>query len=140
MCYRKSHRLLLGRAYWQETDDNDGSCNNDYRYCDPHQLDNQGSTIRRSCHYWDSECPGFQTILDFANLSLQGNGFNSSSIPVYQSETCGGAIRGALVCLNSTITIVGLVIVNRISSSENILTLTLDTGVLVGLWLELCRW
>ncbi|KAF5392125.1 hypothetical protein D9757_003194 [Collybiopsis confluens] len=39
-----------------------------------------------------------------------GNGFNSSSIPVYQSETCGGAIRGALVCLNSTITIVGLVI------------------------------
>ncbi|KII90209.1 hypothetical protein PLICRDRAFT_159619 [Plicaturopsis crispa FD-325 SS-3] len=39
-----------------------------------------------------------------------GNGFNSSSIPVYQSETCGGHIRGALVCLNSTITIVGLVI------------------------------
>ncbi|KAK0439227.1 general substrate transporter [Armillaria borealis] len=39
-----------------------------------------------------------------------GNGFNSSSIPVYQSETCAGHIRGALVCLNSTITIVGLVI------------------------------
>ncbi|KAH7908841.1 general substrate transporter [Hygrophoropsis aurantiaca] len=39
-----------------------------------------------------------------------GNGFNSSSIPVYQSETCGGHIRGTLVCLNSTITIVGLVI------------------------------
>ncbi|KAF9078288.1 general substrate transporter [Rhodocollybia butyracea] len=39
-----------------------------------------------------------------------GNGFNSSSIPVYQSETCGGAIRGAMVSLNSTITIVGLVI------------------------------
>ncbi|EIN05725.1 general substrate transporter [Punctularia strigosozonata HHB-11173 SS5] len=39
-----------------------------------------------------------------------GNGFNSSSIPVYQSETCGGHIRGALVCLNSTITILGLVI------------------------------
>ena len=46
-------------------------------------------------------------------LYLQGNGFNSSSIPVYQSETCGGMIRGALVCLNSTITIVGLVIVSR---------------------------
>ncbi|TFK56247.1 general substrate transporter [Heliocybe sulcata] len=39
-----------------------------------------------------------------------GNGFNSSSIPVYQSETCGGAIRGRLVCLNSTVTIIGLVI------------------------------
>lgn len=39
-----------------------------------------------------------------------GNGFNSSSIPVYQSETCGAHIRGSLVCLNSTITIVGLVI------------------------------
>ncbi|KAA1477575.1 general substrate transporter [Dentipellis sp. KUC8613] len=39
-----------------------------------------------------------------------GNGFNSSSIPVYQSETCGGHIRGTLVCLNSTITIIGLVI------------------------------
>jgi len=39
-----------------------------------------------------------------------GNGFNSSSIPVYQSETCGGAIRGTLVCLNSTVTIIGLVI------------------------------
>ncbi|KZV76507.1 general substrate transporter [Peniophora sp. CONT] len=39
-----------------------------------------------------------------------GNGFNSSSIPVYQSETCGGHIRGTLVCLNSTVTIIGLVI------------------------------
>ncbi|KAF8889135.1 general substrate transporter [Infundibulicybe gibba] len=39
-----------------------------------------------------------------------GNGFNSSSIPVYQSETCRGAIRGRLVCLNSTVTIIGLVI------------------------------
>ncbi|THH09748.1 hypothetical protein EW146_g8601 [Bondarzewia mesenterica] len=39
-----------------------------------------------------------------------GNGFNSSSIPVYQSETCGAHIRGSLVCLNSTVTIVGLVI------------------------------
>ncbi|KIJ61255.1 hypothetical protein HYDPIDRAFT_159851 [Hydnomerulius pinastri MD-312] len=39
-----------------------------------------------------------------------GNGFNSSSIPVYQSETCSGHIRGTLVCLNSTVTIVGLVI------------------------------
>ncbi|KAF8134677.1 general substrate transporter [Mycena galopus ATCC 62051] len=39
-----------------------------------------------------------------------GNGFNSSSIPVYQSETVSGKIRGALVCLNSTVTIVGLVI------------------------------
>ncbi|KAI0071993.1 general substrate transporter [Panus rudis PR-1116 ss-1] len=38
-----------------------------------------------------------------------GNGFNSSSIPVYQSETCGGEIRGALVSLNSTVTIIGLV-------------------------------
>ncbi|KIY50131.1 general substrate transporter [Fistulina hepatica ATCC 64428] len=38
-----------------------------------------------------------------------GNGFNSSSIPVFQSETCGGHIRGRLVCLNSTITIIGLV-------------------------------
>ncbi|THU80850.1 general substrate transporter [Dendrothele bispora CBS 962.96] len=39
-----------------------------------------------------------------------GNGFNSSSIPVYQSETCAGKIRGMLVCLNSTVTIIGLVI------------------------------
>ncbi|TDL25436.1 general substrate transporter [Rickenella mellea] len=39
-----------------------------------------------------------------------GNGFNSSSIPVYQSETCDGLIRGTLVCLNSTVTIIGLVI------------------------------
>ncbi|KAJ6542846.1 general substrate transporter [Mycena capillaripes] len=39
-----------------------------------------------------------------------GNGFNSSSIPVYQSETVSGKIRGALVCLNSTVTIIGLVI------------------------------
>ncbi|EGO02899.1 hypothetical protein SERLA73DRAFT_165828 [Serpula lacrymans var. lacrymans S7.3] len=39
-----------------------------------------------------------------------GNGFNASSIPVYQSETCSGHIRGTLVCLNSTVTIVGLVI------------------------------
>ncbi|KAB5593245.1 Sugar transporter STL1 [Ceratobasidium theobromae] len=40
----------------------------------------------------------------------RGNGFNSSSIPVYQSETCEGRKRGALVCLNSAITILGLVI------------------------------
>ncbi|KAI0717065.1 general substrate transporter [Earliella scabrosa] len=39
-----------------------------------------------------------------------GNGFNSSSIPVYQAETCGGMVRGTLVCLNSTVTIIGLVI------------------------------
>ncbi|KIJ64328.1 hypothetical protein HYDPIDRAFT_175665 [Hydnomerulius pinastri MD-312] len=39
-----------------------------------------------------------------------GNGFNSSSIPVYQSETCEGLVRGTLVCLNSAITIIGLVI------------------------------
>ncbi|KAH7908218.1 general substrate transporter [Hygrophoropsis aurantiaca] len=39
-----------------------------------------------------------------------GNGFNSSSIPVYQSETCGGLVRGTLVCLNSAVTIIGLVI------------------------------
>jgi sugar porter (SP) family MFS transporter len=39
-----------------------------------------------------------------------GNGCNSSSIPVYQSETCRGPVRGALVCLNCTVTIVGLVI------------------------------
>ncbi|KAG5352549.1 hypothetical protein C0989_001767 [Termitomyces sp. Mn162] len=39
-----------------------------------------------------------------------GNGFNSSSIPVYQSETCGGEVRGKLVSLNSTVTIIGLVI------------------------------
>ncbi|KAK7685451.1 hypothetical protein QCA50_011314 [Cerrena zonata] len=39
-----------------------------------------------------------------------GNGCNSSSIPMYQSETCGGEVRGTLVCLNSAVTIVGLVI------------------------------
>ncbi|QRV72389.1 Sugar (and other) transporter [Ceratobasidium sp. AG-Ba] len=39
-----------------------------------------------------------------------GNGFNASSIPVYQSETCEGRIRGALVSLNCAITILGLVI------------------------------
>ncbi|KAJ7045300.1 general substrate transporter [Mycena alexandri] len=45
-----------------------------------------------------------------AQLYGIGNGFNSSSIPVYQSETVSGKIRGALVCLNSTVTIIGLVI------------------------------
>ncbi|GFZ43631.1 hypothetical protein JCM24511_01351 [Saitozyma sp. JCM 24511] len=39
-----------------------------------------------------------------------GNGFNCSSIPTYQAETCPPRIRGALVCLQSTLTIVGLVV------------------------------
>jgi len=39
-----------------------------------------------------------------------GNGINSSSIPVYQSEMCEGRMRGTLACLNSTVTIIGLVI------------------------------
>ncbi|KAL2354297.1 general substrate transporter [Cryomyces antarcticus] len=37
-----------------------------------------------------------------------GNGFNSSNIPVYQSELCDASIRGRLVSLQGTITIVGL--------------------------------
>lgn len=54
--------------------------------------------------------PFFIFILRASSKSRsQGNGFNSSSIPVYQSETCEGRMRGALVCLNSTITILGLV-------------------------------
>ncbi|KIJ53831.1 hypothetical protein M422DRAFT_73963 [Sphaerobolus stellatus SS14] len=39
-----------------------------------------------------------------------GNGCNTSSIPVYQSEMSSGAVRGALVCFDCAITIVGLVI------------------------------
>ncbi|KAF8464512.1 general substrate transporter [Gautieria morchelliformis] len=39
-----------------------------------------------------------------------GNGCNSSSIPVYQSETVSGTVRGALVALDCAITIFGLVI------------------------------
>ncbi|TKA73540.1 hypothetical protein B0A49_07712 [Cryomyces minteri] len=39
-----------------------------------------------------------------------GNGFNSSNIPVYQSELCDASIRGRLVSLQGTITIVGLCI------------------------------
>ncbi|KAJ7055634.1 general substrate transporter [Mycena amicta] len=55
-----------------------------------------------------------------------GNGFNSSSIPVYQSETVSGKIRGALVCLNSTVTIVGLVISPFLCAHLN---LRLDYGM-----------
>lgn len=53
---------------------------------------------------------------EFTLIPGKGNGFNSSTIPVYQSETCGGVIRGTLVCLNTTITIVGLVIVSVLSA------------------------
>ena len=53
----------------------------------------------------------YLTSTDVGNR--KGNGCNSSSIPVYQSETCRGPVRGALVCLNCTVTIVGLVIVSN---------------------------
>ncbi|KAI0690821.1 general substrate transporter [Cerioporus squamosus] len=59
---------------------------------------------------FNSPDPTTQGTIITSLRSAQGNGFNSSSIPVYQSETCGGMIRGALVCLNSTVTIIGLVI------------------------------
>ncbi|KAI9660042.1 MAG: hypothetical protein M1821_001394 [Bathelium mastoideum] len=39
-----------------------------------------------------------------------GNGFNSSNIPVYQSELCDPRIRGKLVSAQGTVTIVGLCI------------------------------
>ena len=64
----------------------------------------------------------------------QGNGFNSSSIPVYQSETCGAHIRGSLVCLNSTITIVGLVIVGTECFDSTPCTYSgSSSGILAGL-------
>lgn len=44
---------------------------------------------------------------------LQGNGFNSSTIPIYQSETSPANVRGILVCLQSSTTIVGLAIAYR---------------------------
>ena len=70
-----------------------------------------GTAIRREDSDWNCKRKlVFCAICDAD--SWQGNGFNSSSIPVYQSETCGGMIRGALVCLNSTVTIIGLVIVS----------------------------
>lgn len=79
----------------------------------PDQLDHLGSAVRgedrhRNRTYSSVLCPDVLLNLGI----LQGNGFNSSSIPVYQSETCGGLVRGALVCLNSTVTIIGLVIVS----------------------------
>ncbi|TVY57074.1 Sugar transporter STL1 [Lachnellula cervina] len=39
-----------------------------------------------------------------------GNGFNSSTIPMYQSEMCKPKNRGILLCMQGTITIVGLCI------------------------------
>lgn len=56
---------------------------------------------------------------------------------MYQSETCGGAIRGALVCLNSTITIVGLVIVGFLIPFSYFTATDHVSGVLAGLWNEL---
>ena len=70
-----------------------------------------GTAICRKDSY--RYCKGnFVCCATFDVNRWQGNGFNSSSIPVYQSETCGGMVRGALVCLNSTVTIIGLVIVS----------------------------
>lgn len=39
-----------------------------------------------------------------------GNGFNSSTVPVYQSELSKPEIRGVLLCAQGTLTIVGLCI------------------------------
>lgn len=39
-----------------------------------------------------------------------GNGFNSSTVPAYQSEFAKPEIRGMLLCAQGTVTIVGLCI------------------------------
>lgn len=39
-----------------------------------------------------------------------GNGFNSSTVPVYQSEMSKPEIRGTLLCAQGTVTILGLCI------------------------------
>lgn len=39
-----------------------------------------------------------------------GNGMNSSTAPVYQSECAPAAYRGALLTLQGTVTILGVVI------------------------------
>lgn len=39
-----------------------------------------------------------------------GNGFNSSTVPVYQSEMSRPEIRGTLLCAQGTVTILGLCI------------------------------
>lgn len=39
-----------------------------------------------------------------------GNGFNSATIPVYQSEMSKPEIRGTLLCAQGTLTILGLCI------------------------------
>lgn len=78
----------------------------------PDELNNSRATLCRQGSYRHCKSQKMTRWCTVLTFEIQGNGFNSSSIPVYQSETCGGHIRGALVCLNSTITIVGLVIVS----------------------------
>lgn len=43
-------------------------------------------------------------------LFLQGNGFNSSTIPVYQAECSPARVRGMLLTTQAVVTIFGLCI------------------------------
>lgn len=72
-------------------------------------------------------------------MYLKGNGCNSSSIPIYQSETCRGPVRGALVCLNNAVTILGLVIVSATLKVPRISWSNPCAGLLVGLRNVICR-
>ena len=108
----------------------------------PHERDDSRTAVRWTNCDWN--CKTRFDILCYVYLvlesRLQGNGFNSSSIPVYQAETCGGMVRGTLVCLNSTVTIIGLVIVSiRFKSHPEHTHSELHEGVLARLWHVLCR-
>jgi hypothetical protein len=45
-----------------------------------------------------------------AKYIVEKPGFNCSSTPTYQAETCSPCVRGGLVCLQCTLTIAGLII------------------------------
>lgn len=95
---------------------------------------------RKNSHRYCEEHFTFSSS-PFRTEVVKGNGFNSSSIPVFQSETCAGHMRGALVCLNSTITILGLVIVGLPTKyCDTAYTESILQGLLVGLWIVICFW
>ena len=56
-----------------------------------------------------------------------GNGMNSSTAPVYQSECSPASYRGALLTLQGTVTILGVVIAYWYVTSSDVLFLGLNS-------------
>ncbi len=113
--------LLLLRCWEIWTSENDHGRRKHYGHWHYHS---SVFLLRRSTHCW-TYCDRFRkygrSLSKFAvelwSLEIhllihhsQGNGMNSSTIPVYQSETSPAAHRGALLTLEGTVTILGLCI------------------------------